>query len=277
VTTALPNPSQASIGDRLAEYQAGFNILGRLTVLQGGRAKTNKPLLLNSSSRLVSFADAPNSGDDASIYYSFDLPSTGAIEYIRNLTPVTKDLFDGLTRQYRNDAITVAGVNDQRIIQKVRDALGVVVTEGGTPADFRKIVNHITDEAGAARLSAFEIDTVFNTNVQKAYSTGRYEQMNDDSVLDALPFWQYWTVGDDRVRPEHAALDEFVARAIDPVWHKIYPPCGFNCRCSAVPITEEEALQIDKNAGDDGLLRLPAIAIIKVPQPGFHNILAAAA
>ena len=273
----MPNPSQKYIGDRLAEYQAGFNILGRLTVLQGGRAKTDKPLLFNTSSRLVSFADGLDlAAREASVYYSFDVPPTGAIEYLRNLTPVTKDLFDGLTRQYRNDAFTIAGVNDQRIIEKVRDALGTVVNEGGTPGDFRKIVNYITSEAGADALDAFEIDTVFNTNVQKAYSAGRYEQMTDASVMEALPFWQYWTVGDNRVRPEHEAIDLFVARAIDPVWRKIYPPSGFNCRCSVVPITEAEALSIDKNAGDDGLMRLPVLVKDSVPTPGFHTILMAA-
>lgn len=270
----MPNPSQASIGDRFAEYQAAFNILGRLTVLQGGAKKTTAPLRFNASSRLVNFADA---NDDLAIYTNFDLPPTGAVDYLRNLTPVTKDLFDGLSKQYRADALTIAGVNDQRIIQKVRDALGEVVMQGGTPADFRSAVNAIIDEAGAAELAAFEIDTVFNTNVQKAYSAGRYEQMTDASVMDALPFWQYWTVGDDRVRPEHAAIDGFVARAIDPVWHKIYPPSGFNCRCSVVPITRDEALSIDKHAEDGGLERLPAITEAKVPTPGFHNIIAAAA
>jgi SPP1 gp7 family putative phage head morphogenesis protein len=272
VIRALPNPSQKYIGDRLAEYQAGFNILGRLTVLQGGVTKTKQPLRLNTSSRLVSFADTPAADKSIEIYTSFDLPATGAIDYLRNLTPVTKDLFDGLTKQYRNDAITIAGVNDQRIIQKVRDALAEVIVEGGTPEDFRKIVNSITDEAGAARLASFEIDTVFNTNVQKAYSAGRYEQMNDESVLEALPFWQFWTVGDDRVRPEHRVLDGFTARGIDPVWLKIYPPCGFNCRCSVVPITAEEA---PEDASEGGTERLPLLAELKVPQPGFRSILAA--
>ena len=271
----MPNPSQKYIGDRFAEYQAGFNILGRLTVLQGGVKKTAKPLRLNTSSRLVSFADAPPADSQIQIYTSFNLPSTGAIDYLRNLTPVTRDLFDGLTKQYRNDAITIAGVNDQRIIQKVRDALAETILEGGTAEDFRAIVNHITDEAGAARLASFEIDTVFNTNAQKAYSQGRHEQMTDDSVMEALPFWQFWTVGDDRVRPEHRVLDEFVARAIDPVWLRIYPPCGFNCRCSVVSITEEEALAADKDAAQGGILRLPLLAMLKVPQPGFTSILAA--
>jgi SPP1 gp7 family putative phage head morphogenesis protein len=271
----MPNPSQKYIGDRLAEYQAGFNILGRLTVLQGAVKKTDKPLRFAASSRLVSFADPVTTSGDIGIYTDFKLPSTGAIDYLRDLTPVTREVFDGLTAQYRGDAITIAGVNDQRIIQKVRDALGVVLTDGGTPADFRQVVNRIISEAGADALSAFEIDTVFNTNVQKAYSAGRFEQMTDETVMTALPYWQYWTVGDNRVRPEHAAIDLFVARAIDPVWRKIYPPSGFNCRCSVVPITEEEALKIDAHASEGGLLRLPAIADAEIPTPNFNTLLAA--
>ena len=149
--------------------------------------------------------------------------------------------------------------------------------QGGTAADFRKAVNTITDQAGIARLTSFDIDTAFNTNVQKAYSVGRYEQMTEDSVMDALPFWQYWTVGDDRVRPAHRALDGFVAYALDPVWQKIMPPCGYNCRCSVVPLMQAEALDIDPKARDDGYARLPLIATLEVPQPGFKNIFGIAA
>ena len=260
-------------GDLLARYQAGFNLLGRLTILQAAKQKTGKRLHLVSGSKLFSAAGDEAEHPDAAIEYSFQLPSSGAIDYLRNLTPVTREIFDGLTRQYRADALTIAGVNDQRLIEKVRDALGEVLTEGGTAADFRRIVNHLTDQAGAAQISAFAIDTVFNTNVQKAYSQGRFEQMTDEATVELLPFWEFWTVGDDRVRPEHRVLDGFTARAIDPVWRKIYPPCGFNCRCSVVPLMENEA---PENASESGLLRLPLLAQLKVPQPGFTTILAAA-
>ena len=186
---------------------------------------------------------------------------------------MTKQVFDGLTPLYRRDAITVAGVNDQRIIAKVQAELAGVLERGGTDADFRKAVDGITDTAGVERIAGFELDTVFNTNVGKAYSAGRYEQMNGDSTREALPYWQFWTVGDDRVRPEHRALDQFLARAIDPVWNKIYPPCGYNCRCSVVPLMQDEALDIDPHAGEDGRMRLPLLAREKVPQAGFKNIL----
>ncbi len=261
-------------GELLARYQAGFNLLGRLTVVQAVHRKTGKPIPLASGSKL--FAVDPAAADDASaIDYSFTLPATGAIDYLRNLTPVTRDIFDGLTRQYRTDAFTIAGVSDQRLIEKIRSALGQVVSDGGTAADFRRVVDQLTSAAGVEDLSAFEIDTVFNTNVQKAYAAGRYEQMSDETVMDLLPYWQYWTVGDDRVRPEHRVLDGFVARAIDPVWAKIYPPCGYNCRCSAVPIDEAEALAANEHASEGGLLRLPLLAQLKVPQPGFRTLLAA--
>ena len=108
-------------------------------------------------------------------------------------------------------------------------------------------MNAITDDAGVAQLDAFTLDTAFNTAMQKAYSLGRYEQMSDPAVKAVLPYWQYWTVGDDRVRPEHAVLNGFTARADDPVWRKIYPD-------------------------EPGYARLPLLAQLKVPQPGFGKV-----
>ena len=263
------------LGTELARAQAGANLLGRLTVLQDARRKTRAPLRLNTSSRLMTFADTPDARDqpldpDISLYTSFTLPQTGAINFLRALTPVTRDLFDGLSKQYQLESFTVAGITDQRVLGRIRDALSTVVAQGGTDADFRRAVAAITTDAGVEQLAAAEIDNVFQTMTHKAYSAGRYEQMTDPSVQDALPIWQYWTVGDDRVRPEHRVLDQFAAQAIDPVWMKIYPPCGWNCRCSVVPLSADEA---PDDAMDGGLLWLPLLALEKVPQAGFNTIL----
>jgi uncharacterized protein with gpF-like domain len=76
------------------------------------------------------------------------------------------------------------------------------------------------------------------------------------------------TVGDDRVRPEHAVLDGFTARMEDPVWRKIYPPNGFNCRCIRVALLADE-LPKDSDADEPGYSRLPLLAVLKVPQAGF--------
>jgi uncharacterized protein with gpF-like domain len=101
--------------------------------------------------------------------------------------------------------------------------------------------------------------------------------MQEPHMMDALPFWQYWTVGDIRVRPGHAELDGFIARAIDPVWRKVYPPWDFNCRCSVVPLTEEEALGIDPDASEGGIERLGTkpLTLLELEQTDFRTLLAA--
>lgn len=47
---------------------------------------------------------------------------------------------------------------------------------------------------------------------------------------------QYRTAGDDRVRPEHVALNTTTHPADDPFWNSYYPPNGWRCRCTAVQV-----------------------------------------
>jgi len=266
---------QEKIGDLLARHLAAENLLGRTQIVRDVHRKTGKVVPISMGSRFKStlkhtqFDDGDLVDDDdidASIGFSLKLPANGSANYLRSLTPVTKDIYDGLSAQYKRDAFTIAGVTDRRLIEKVRDELADVMEKGGTRADFEKAVAKMTTEAGASQITAFTLDTVFTTNMQKAYSLGRYEQMTEPEVAEALPFWQYMTVGDDRVRPEHAVLDGFQARVQDPVWNKIYPPNGFNCRCIVIALLASEA---DDSANEPGYARLPLLAQLKVPTPGF--------
>lgn len=73
-------------------------------------------------------------------------------------------------------------------------------------------------------------------------------------TLDA-EYLQYTTVGDRNVRPEHQALDKFTAAKSDPVWRRIYPPNGWNCRCSVIPGKE--------NRANEGLTSIEAEKMMK--------------
>jgi SPP1 gp7 family putative phage head morphogenesis protein len=258
---------QHRLGEVLAKHLAAANLLGRAQLVREVHKRTGERVELATRSRLRVHFDE---GDDATIDSSFDVPANAdAVGYLRNLVPVTKDTFDGLEAQYKTQAFTLAGVADQRLIEKVRDALADVAEKGGSDADFEAAVKQITDHAGVEELNAFTLDTAFQTAMQKAYSLGRYEQMVEPAVKKLLPYWQYWTVGDDRVRPEHRVLHRFTARADDPVWMKIYPPNGFNCRCSVIPLLPESA---PKTADTPGMERLPVLAMLLVPPPGFGKV-----
>jgi SPP1 gp7 family putative phage head morphogenesis protein len=270
--SAPGDPSQVRLGDLLATRMAAANILGRLQIATHVIGKIKRPVRLSAGlgpERNFAEDDVGQDGATLGVGFSFDLPNDNAAEYLRNLTPVTRQTFDSLTRQYQRDAFTVAGVSDQRLIGKVRDTLAEILAKGGTRSDFHDAVDELTTDAGVRDLAAFELDTVFQSNTGKAYSAGRLEQMREPGVMEALPYWQYWTVGDLRVRPAHAVLDGFCARAIDPVWLRIYPPNGYNCRCSVVPLLPEDA---PDGSDEGGIERLPVMAAFARP-PGWTSVL----
>lgn len=76
-----------------------------------------------------------------------------------------------------------------------------------------------------------------------ASSTSNYNRLIKKTKL--FPYWEYKTVGDDKVRPEHAKLDGVILPADDPRWSKIWPPNGWKCRCYVVPRMAHEVNDID--------------------------------
>lgn len=80
------------------------------------------------------------------------------------------------------------------------------------------------------------LNTIFRVNTQAAYSAGRYQRMMDN--IDNRPYWQYSAVGDQRTRPAHLSLNGRIYRYDDPFWTTFYPPNGFNCRCTVIPLSQ---------------------------------------
>ncbi|WP_372473325.1 phage minor head protein [Capnocytophaga sp. ARDL2] len=54
-----------------------------------------------------------------------------------------------------------------------------------------------------------------------------------------FPNLVYRTVGDGRVRPEHATLSGIVKPIDDPFWRTYYPPNGWRCRCTVMNTAEK--------------------------------------
>lgn len=73
--------------------------------------------------------------------------------------------------------------------------------------------------------------------VNSAAMATQWEQALKDKDLYAL---QYVTVGDDRVRPEHADLEGVVLPMDDPFWRTGTPPNGWGCRCTIMQVPLEE-------------------------------------
>jgi SPP1 gp7 family putative phage head morphogenesis protein len=85
--------------------------------------------------------------------------------------------------------------------------------------------------------------TEYQTAVLTAESAATYQRLAGKTNL--FPYWEYRTAGDDKVRPEHAALNGIILPANDPRWDKIWPPNGWNCRCDVLARMRHEADGVD--------------------------------
>ena len=88
--------------------------------------------------------------------------------------------------------------------------------------------------------------TEYDTAVLTAESASNYHRLMKQVKL--FPYWEYRTVEDDKVRPEHAALHGIILHSSDKRWDKIFPPNGWKCRCYVVPRMAYEVAGVDFKA-----------------------------
>ena len=126
-------------------------------------------------------------------------------------------------------------------------------------------IETVTDSQGdkkeVLRGSPYRIRTILRTNINTAYSAGRYKRQTE--TIQARPWWQYSAVLDGATRLRHRELHGKVFRADDPIWDTIYPPNGFNCRCRVRALSERQvkARGVEVLSGED--------AEGFVPDPGW--------
>ena len=185
---------------------------------------------------------------------------------------VTRDEWDELEQEELDQAFTVAGLETEAALARVRDALHNTLQEGWTLEEFKEVagVNSFLSEAHA--------ENVFRTNLHQAYSDGKMATIESPFVADAFPYATIDPIGDDRVRPEHRALAKCglngtnVFRVDDPVFQTFRPPWDFACRCGWGPLTVRQAANKGISEAKVWLeFRTPPEAPEHVPWPTYQG------
>jgi SPP1 gp7 family putative phage head morphogenesis protein len=117
-----------------------------------------------------------------------------------------------------------------REIESVLKKLSGALTKGDqvqTFAQFKKDAKNILIKYNEDYLRA-----EYNSAIAQSRSASQWMQFEKDA--DILPMLTYHTVGDMRVRPTHAALDNISRSVHDKFWDSYLPPNGWNCRCSVI-------------------------------------------
>ncbi|MEZ5709717.1 MAG: phage minor head protein [Blastomonas sp.] len=150
-------------------------------------------------------------------------------------------------------AFTVAKAMSRDLLEDIRDAVDAAIAGGETLREFREKLtplliargwwgksverDPLTGEEKIVQLgSPRRLRTIFDMNLRSAYAAGRWERIQRQKKR--FPFLIYVSVKDGRERPEHGAWHNTVLPVDDGWWQTHYPPCGWNCRCTARPANQ---------------------------------------
>lgn len=118
-----------------------------------------------------------------------------------------------------------------KAFHELNEAFPSLLDENGNRKPFERFLNDVQ-----------KIDRTYNTNYLRAeYNfvagsaemAARWESFMRDGDRYNL---QYRTQRDDKVRPEHAALDRVTLPIDDTFWEEFYPPNGWNCFTGGTPV-----------------------------------------
>jgi len=215
-----------------------------------------------------------NSKLDLSIDY--DMTYNEAAEWFKSLKVIyAPDFYDELRRN-AGYSWTISYITQADTLNKCQKYITEAL-KGNTKIDPDAMKEAIADFAvrnGDAPLTPWHLDTIIRTNLQSAFSKGRYiEQRNSDN-----PYWQYLANLDGRETELCHSLDGQVFRKNDAFWSHYYPPNHFNCRSTVVTLDEdtlkEEGLEVEQS-GNDFLKKLrksnPDLAKKLYPGHGFRT------
>lgn len=159
-----------------------------------------------------------------------------AIDFITNKNVVTTQEFRQLTLDQQQASFTAPGIEDRKELSKLRDNIAQGAEVGESLADFRKRVG---DELALTRAQQ---ETVFRTNTHQGYVVGFDKGMKSKAVKEAFPAVMFSATPDNRVRDTHWSLDGFVCLRTDPAYKVLLRVLkDWNCRCSLIPLSLEDA------------------------------------
>ena len=151
---------------------------------------------------------------------------------------IHSDEFKKLGGKLHDYAFTVAGSWRLETLEHVRRSLEKSLAAGESFAKWKKRL--LSDPAASplAALPRARLNQIFRTNLRAALMAGQWNEIQ--RTKKQSPFLQYDAILDARVRPEHAELDGRIYRADDPVWKMIFPPNGYNCRCTVLQVDRDD-------------------------------------
>ena len=211
-----------------------LNATTELAVVKGGRRSQL------SSEKVI---NEPR-GEYAPIRFSLqdegDVVANGVANYLKKVSGIDPTKTNNKFRQQNAGLINGLSKEVCDTIQKTIKTLVEknIHVRGGANEVAKILLKAGLDPQAVPRLA----ETIFRTQSAAAYNAGRWNIVNDSDTAPYIWGFEYVTVGDNRVRPEHRLLEGVRLPKDDPFWQKYMPPNGWNCRCTILEIWNDEEI-----------------------------------
>lgn len=211
------------------------------------------------------------------------LPPAEAVEYFRQKGYQLSFAWEDITAQMHRQAFTVAKVMEMDILQDIRSAVDIALSDGKSFADFKKeleptlkakgwwgkglMEDPLDNDLKEVQLgSPRRLKVIYNTNLATAHSEGQWARVQDRKA--AFPYLIYDANNSETPREEHSAWDKLVFRVDDPWVERHFPKKEFGCKCrmrsASQRMLERQGLQVQEG-GDDTFINQNG-TIKKVPE-----------
>lgn len=157
-----------------------------------------------------------------------------------------------LQKKLKTRALKIVNDVSARTEKELYSSIADMIREGVPTVRAVEMLDDEFDRLGLSPKNDFQLETIYRTQTQLMYGAGRWQADQDPDIQEILWGYKYVTVGDDRVRPEHDALDGVTLPKDDDFWQEFWPPNGYNCRCQAIPMFEERSAVRPPDETDDG-------------------------
>lgn len=174
------------------------------------------------------------------IWRGIGLPFEEAIISLRRKVRIPTRRWTDVMDDQHAAAFVVAGAQRDAVLADFMQSLLKAQEQGTTLAEFRKDFDAIVAKHGWRYKGkrGWRTRTIFNTNMASSQATGRWAQI--ERVKRWRPYLMYDALMDGRTRLAHAGWNGTIAKVDDPVWERIYPPNGFNYRCTVRSLSARE-------------------------------------
>lgn len=260
-----PGEAARKFASEVTQTMAVADLLGRRRLLlEHDAARDRVPFELREQ---IAFASVPSSFPE--------VPFEEAIRDLVSREPRLARSAAEVARLYQSEhAFALSNSLELGVTFRAQQIVERIAAGEATRIAARNLIAQAGDFAKAYA------DVVYRTNLNTAYTAGRFAQARDPDVSEVIGALQRWEILDSDVRrgrPEdngenHAAVHGLIASQRDPIWEFVSPPSGYNCR-GGVRMMSKADLKARDLLGPGGEVRrfLPPDFASFRPHPNFRR------